>query len=785
FKGTKKYPQCAIEEILNRYGGKIEGFTSFDYTGYRITILKEHADTALDILKEMLTAPVFDPGELAKEKRVIKREMDLSRDDPGRRVSFLTFSNAYLVHPYRIPIIGYKENFERLKRKDLVDFFNSNYTPERMVLAAVGDIDSAEIFEKIKALFDAVPRGNNSAPVLPPEPGRVTENYAEEKLGIEGAYLNIAFHSSAITDRDVYALDLLSFILGQGESSILNKKIRMEKQIVLSVSAYNYTPRYPGLFIISGVLKEEKVKEALDEILKEIDLVKKTGVTGDDLSKAKNNFLAGYIYRKETVESQANDMAIGELLTGNPDFFGIYMRRVKSLTAEDIKTAANKFLNTEGMTVAVLSRSGRALESESAVVSRSSERDIKKLTLRNDLPVLISEDHSLPIVSIAVLFKGGVLLENRQNNGISRIAGLMLMNGTDEMSREEIAEVYESKGISIEPYSGNNSMGMTIKCLKEQTETAFNLVSGLYMRSVFPEAELEREKKEINSAIDMQDNRIFNQGHRLLKEQLFSEHPYRFQAIGTHESVSAITREDVMDFHGSLLTADNMVLGVCGDCETGEIKSLAEKYFSQIPLKRTVLDFPAEEPALSGMTEKLVKSPKEQSLVLYGFRGVDVYDSDRYAAEVMLDMLSMGSGVFFKKIREREGLAYATGAFQVMGLDPGYLVIYTLTSKENINRVKDIISGEIRLFAKNGCSREDLEKTKNHLKAMRQIDTQTNSSFIFASSMDELYGLGYNNYKDYEKNIESVTVEDVKNISKRLLDLNKCAVVIIEGQGGS
>ena len=110
FKGTDKYPKGRIEDILHMYGGNIDGFTSYDYTGYRITILKEHANVALDILKEMLSAPTFDPKELKKEMQVIEREIDLSRDDPGKRLSRLTFSRAYLKHPYRVPIIGYKEN---------------------------------------------------------------------------------------------------------------------------------------------------------------------------------------------------------------------------------------------------------------------------------------------------------------------------------------------------------------------------------------------------------------------------------------------------------------------------------------------------------------------------------------------------------------------------------------------------------------------------------------------------------------------------------------------------
>ncbi|MFH1853767.1 MAG: pitrilysin family protein [Candidatus Omnitrophota bacterium] len=782
FKGTKKYPVGAIEEILNRYGGKIEGFTSFDYTGYRITILKEHADIAIDILKEMLTSPAFDAKELEKEKQVIKREMDLSKDDPGRRISRLIFSSAYLAHPYRMPIIGYRENFDRLKKKDLMVFFESNYTPEKIVMSVAGDIDAREIFKKAEEKFGKMPRGNNTIPVLPEEPPQIAEKHIEEKLDIEGAYLNIAFHSTAFMDNDLYALDLLSFVLGQGESSILNRKVRLEEQLVLSVSAYNYTPKYPGLFVITGVLKEEKVREALNGILKEIRNLKESGVSEEDLSRAKNNFLSDYMYQKETIESQSSDMAIGELLTGNPYFFEAYIERVKSITIEDLKNAANKYLNMEGMTVVVLSKSGKALKIEKDKIMYNEPREVTKVVLKNGLPVIVSRNPSLPIVSIVVLLKGGLLLENAENNGISRIASLMLMDGTGSMTREDIARLYESRGMSIDTYSAHNSLGITVNCLKEHTELAFNIVSELCEKSIFPEAELKREKNEAISAMEMQDNQLFNRGHRLLKELLFGNHPYRFQVIGSYESIAGIERKNVVDFVSGVLTADNMVLGICGDCEMPEIEALAEKYFSWIPRKKAKTPAAEKEPPIENVREKLVRTEKEQSLVLYGFHGIDIHNKDRHAVEVMIDALSMESGVLFRKIREQQALAYATGAFQAIGIDPGYIAIYVLTSKENISKVKDTVSKEIEGFIKTGISRKDLEKSKNYLKAMRQIEMQTNHSFVFNASMDELYGLGYNNYKDYNKNIDSVTAEDVGLAAKQLFTLDRCAVIVMEGK---
>ncbi len=782
FKGTKKYRTGAIEDILHTYGGEIEGFTSYDYTGYRITILKEHKDIALDVLKEMLTRPTFDGRELKKEKQVIEREMDLNRDDPDRRASRMTFSNAYIKHPYRIPIIGYKENFRRLGRKDIFKFFKSNYIPEKIVMAVVGDIDKDSLFTKIDSLFGKIPRGGDKVIALPQEPEQLVERLVEEKSDIEGAYLNIAFHSSELLNKDLYPMDLLSFILGQGESSILNNKIRMEKELVLSIASYNYTPKDKGLFIISSVLKEENVKKAIDEVLKEIELIKENGVSEEDLQKAKNNFLAGYIYQKETIGSKANDLATGELLTGNPRFFEGYIEKIKSVNLEDIQCVAKKYLNRESMTVVVLSNSGEALGLSSEPSLQSEKRNITKITLKNGLDLLISQDTSLPILSISLVFKGGLMLEKEENNGISKITSLMLMDGTDSMKRSELASSYESKGMSVSTYSGNNSIGISVESLKEHTEYAFRLISSLALESNFPESELKREKDELLSMIDMQDNEIINHGQRLLKEKLFKKHPYRFQKIGTHESISNIKREDVISFHKNILSAENMVIGISGDCDINEVKALAVKYFSKVPLKKGDIPQPEKEPPIKKIRDLLVKTEKDQSLILFGFHGASIYDKDRYALEALVNILSGRSGLLFKNIREKKGLSYATGTSQVLGLDPGYIVIYTLTSKENIDKVKNIIFKEMPNFIKKGASDENLERSKNHLKAMRLMGLETNSSFIFKTSLDELYDLGYTDYKDYDKNIEKVTKEDIKRVAERFLTLDRCAIVVLEGE---
>ena len=781
-KGNKKYPVGSIEDILNKYGGSIEGYTSYDYTGYSITILKDHSDIALDILKEMLTEPVFDRKELKKEMAVIEREMDMTADNPGKRIARMTFETAFREHPYGLPVIGYKENFERLTRADLVKFFKTMYVPEKITIAIVGDIDSQDMIGRVKRYFSGMRRGQNRIFARPEEPAQVTERFLEEGADIDGAYMDISFHSTDLVNSDVYAMDVLSFILGQGESSILNEGLRMRDQLVLSISAYNYTPRDPGLFVISSVLKEENVNKALSAVLNEIEDLKQAGVSEEDLLKAKNNFIAGYIYQKETIESQANDMAQGQILTGSPDFFSRYIENIKTVKTEDIKRAALKYLNSRNMTVTVLSKSGKALKISAGPGLEKGITDAKRILLSNDIPVVMSENHSLPIIAMCVLFKAGVRAEDEDNNGISMFTSQMLLDGTGAMSRSDMAEFYESRAISLNTYSGNNSMGITLTCLKERVEDALKLASDICASPSFPEEEFKREKREIQEAIEMQDNDIVNHGHRLLKALLFKTHPYRFQAIGARESVDKITPESVRGFYKNVVSAGNIAIGVSGDFKSEEIGNLIEKYFSKIAAGEGLKPSPAKEPGIEKIRENTVNTDKDQSLILIGFPGIDIYDKDRYVVEILADILSSPSGVLFKSIREEKGLTYAVGAFNVLGIDPGYMAVYALTSKENIDKVRQRISKEIESLVRDGVKKEDIEKSKNYLKAMRKVGMQTNSGFIFSITMDELYGLGYNDYKNFDRNIDGVSVEDVKRAARRILTLDKCAVVILRGK---
>jgi len=166
-------------------------------------------------------------------------------------------------------------------------------------------------------------------------------------------------------------------------------------------------------------------------------------------------------------------------------------------------------------------------------------------------------------------------------------------------------------------------------------------------------------------------------------------------------------------------------------------------------------------------------------LLLFGFLGTTIFDKDRYAVDALMSMLSGDAGSLYKKIRQEKGQAYTLGASSTFGLDPGYIYIYVATSPANIADVKQEVLEQVRIFSEEPVSDEELDLAKNDLIGEHRRNLQTNSRLALRTAIDELYGLGFNDYKAYEDRVRAVTKEDVMQAAKKYLRLEAHAFVTI------
>lgn len=776
FKGTAQRAVGEIAAQIQAVGGTINAMTGMDYTMYTITVPFGVFDTALDVLSDMLMNSVMDPEEMEKEREVIFGEMRLYKDNPDRQISRLVFQNAYIRHPYRHPIIGYEELLAKVTRQDLLDYYHSHYAPNNMILSVAGHTDTTAILPKIQEAFKDFKPQRYISRDLPLEPPQISRRRYEEEYPTQLTRFAMAFPGVGLLDRDLYALDVLAMILGEGESSRLYLSVYKKKGLVHQISASNFTPADQGLFEIDGLLEEERVQEAVGAVLDEIELIQKEGVKKEELEKAKRQVLSEHIFHYQRASHVTYAQAVDEAFAGDYLFSEKYVEAVRKIRNEDIQRVARQYLIDSAMTIVVLKPKSEE-KTEETDKQKVESAEIQKHVLDNGLKVLLKRDSTLPLVCLRLSLQGGVRQEEAALNGLSTMTAQMWTKGTRSKSAQEIAEETESLGMILNTFSGKNSFGLSLECLSEDWETAVKLLEDLMKNPVFPDAEIEKVKEEMRTVVRQREDNISSVTSLALKGLLFTRHPLRLDEYGTLETIDRTTREDVVDFYTRLAAPENMVLSVFGDIEQEEVLATLQKRFGSLPLRAVPLKSVHEDPPLEPR-EKTLFMDKEQAMVMFGFHGVEVGHKDRYGLDVLTAVLgSSFSGRLFNQIREQLGQAYALGGDLEPSLDTGFIYFYVLTTDDQVAAVNKILRAEIQKLQTVKVSDAELQGIKTYLEGTFKTALETNSSLSLASSLDELYGLGYQYYQHYGEGIDGVTAEDIQRLARQYLDLQRVVIV--------
>src|SRR6266545_6839896 len=420
FKGTKTRSTNQIAQKIQDVGGYINAYTSFDRTVFWIDVPKDGVATALDILADAMINSTLPPEEYQKEQEVIRREFAMGMDDPDRVTGLLLFATAYQQHPYRFPVIGEIEIYNQLTQEQVMQYYKTRYVPNNLTFIVVGDVDAQKVRQQLIELFKPHPEKSLKPVFIPAEPPQLGRREVHQEFPTELTHLSLAWHIPEVTNPDVPALDLLSTILGDGRSSRLYRRVREEAGLAFSISAFSYTPGDPGLFGIDATVDPKKREAAEQLVLQILDEVKQSGVTADELEKAKKISLSHHLDALTTMRGQASDIGSNWLLTRNLNFSRDYLDAVQKVTLDDIRRVAGKYLVDANLTVVSLNPKGSlAAKAEGPKVAAAGE--IQKFELSNGLRVLVRADRRLPLVAMGAAFRSGLLAETAQTNGITRL----------------------------------------------------------------------------------------------------------------------------------------------------------------------------------------------------------------------------------------------------------------------------------------------------------------------------------------------------------------------------
>ena len=350
FKGTDRMNAKQIAEAFDLMGGNVNAYTSHEHTVYYAKVLREYADDALHLLCDIVAESVFDQEELERERQVVLQEIAMHNDTPDDVVFDLYQEMAFGDTPLGRSILGLPERVATFSRNDLLDYTRTHYQPERLVIAGAGAVNHASTIKVVDGFFGKR-RNEIKKPALELAGYAGGEKTLEKD--VEQVQLALGFNGVATSHKDYYAAQVFATILGGGMSSRLFQEIRERRGLAYSVSSWATGYQDIGLIGMYAGTTVEHLPE-LTVALKEVLASCRTGVTGEELLRAKNQLKAGTVMTRESSGS------IAEWIARHLHTYGRYrtaeelLGYIDVVTLEDVGRIADLCLATQTPTVAAL-----------------------------------------------------------------------------------------------------------------------------------------------------------------------------------------------------------------------------------------------------------------------------------------------------------------------------------------------------------------------------------------------------------------------------------------------
>jgi zinc protease len=350
FKGTPTRPPGSIDQLIEGLGGTTNAFTSYDFTHFDVVVPAAHARAALDLLADIAVNAAFVPAELEAEKKVVFEEMSLVEDDAEKFLNRRLSEVAYRAHPYGRPILGSRELVQALDRDRLNAYYKKHYVPQNMVVVVVGPLTPARIRPLVAATFGRLTGPPSVRPAATPVPPLTGGRHDDVARPEQQAYLGLAWQAAAtrVAAEDISAVDLLTYILGDGPSSRLNQTVREERGLVHSIEASYVTREQSGLVSVTARLDARNVDAAEAAVRDVVRRVRGAGVTEIERQRAIVTAEAAYAFDIETAEGLAKAYGQAET-TWTLDNELRYLGRLREVTAAQIQAAARTYLGDDAV----------------------------------------------------------------------------------------------------------------------------------------------------------------------------------------------------------------------------------------------------------------------------------------------------------------------------------------------------------------------------------------------------------------------------------------------------
>ena len=599
FNGTENYNNEYFEPFEKIGSTDQNGTTNSDRTNYFQNVPTNALDLALWMESDRMghLLGVVDQEKLDEQRGVVQNEKRQGENQPyGKAFTRISESAFPKGHPYSWSTIGSMDDLDAASLEDVQDWFKTYYGPNNAVLALAGDIDLETAKLKVAKYFGDIQSG---PPLIKPEKWIAKRSEEKREVMYDDVPQARIYKIWNVPERDTEAaahFDLASSVLVGGKNSPLYKELVYEKQIATSVSSFYYDREIAGMFfivadVVAGVDPAD-VESAMDDVMATFI---KRGPNPKLLKAEKTKILAGFIRGIQRIGGfggKSDLLATCQTYTGDPGCYQKNAAYLDAVTPSKMKATFAEWIDDTPYVLTILPTDKYTvgetdLDRTSGVPypTQKVEFQFPKLqtaTLSNGAKVVLAQRKGVPLVEMNFQFNFGYAQENNDELGYTNFMMGMLNEGTKKYSSLEFDEVLDSLGSNLGFGSGLDTSVASLSSLKANLSQTLDLAKEALINPTFPEKEIERIKKETLAGIIQEENRPASIAYRNIGKLLYGEeHPYGkpLTGSGISETISSITRANIMDVHSRAINSAHLTFAVAGDIEMKELVDLLESKF--------------------------------------------------------------------------------------------------------------------------------------------------------------------------------------------------------------
>jgi len=822
FKGTDRVSESDFFNLIRKVGGTTNAYTSFDQTVYHETLPADQVELALWLEAERMSFLTIDQQSFDTERNVVEEELRMRENQPYGNVFKKMAAAMFEKHPYRWTPIGNLAHLRATSVADLRQFWMDNYLPNNATLIIVGAIEHQKAQALAKQYFGWISAGPEPKTVDIAEPPlQETKTLVIDDENAPAGQVSLAWRTVPTGTREETVLDFVSEILGGGRSSRIYRALVAETQAAVEAGTSTYNLQQDGLFMAQAVLPptSDDYDGTLEALKAQVKKLQAEGVTEDELEKARNQMLKQIVTTNLEIESKASLLGRAAVTMGNVEKVNTLLDEIRSVTATEIRQAANKYLDTDRVFQFVVKRNqgmqqarkddesapitaqpelqapapgrpGLARPADwpvSAPVAPTEADDVKfslkyqEARLPNGLKIKVVGNHEVPFVSVMLGLQSGSWTESKP--AAAFMSTQMLTKGTENYTEAQLARALERYAIGLGGSVDKDAAMVGMNALTEHLDRGMSLLSEVVLKPTFDAGEFSKLLSQQVTELQIQQQDPEYIADKTFNALVFNGHPYSRPVKGTPEDLKNLSPGDLKLWWSKFARPDLATLIFAGDITKQKAVQLARQYLGDwktgLVETGTVLDA-IPEPAPTKIY--LVDRPgSAQAQILAGHLGLTRRQQPDYFVSLLAGNYFGGSfhSRLNESIRVKRGLSYgAFGGYRPLAMS-GTFEISTFTKNASAAETVKVIIDQVREFETVKPTEDEFVNTRSYFLGSFARNRETPQDVARDLWMIESQGLGKDYFKKLFAAMDRMNRADCLEFARRTVDPDRLTIVVV------